>query len=165
MSRKLKQVSERHHTPVNAILVGTIIPFLFLLLVLVNPSKPIHILWFDYPANVNALYALVSFATSGIYLAFFLTVFGVFLARRRGWNPSGAFTLGKWAMPVTIGGGLYLLLMLLNIVWPSSLASGRAIFNYGWVTLLVMAIIVIIGAVYEALARPDRNVAKHRIER
>lgn len=158
----LKRISQRHHTPVNAILAGTIIPFLFLLLVLVNPSKPVHILWFDYPANVNALYALVSFATSGIYLAFFLTVFGAFVARLRGWRPQGSFTLGRWGMPVTIGGGLYLLLMLLNIVWPSPLSSGRALFNYGWVTLLVMTIIVGIGAVYEGLARPDRSVAQHR---
>jgi amino acid transporter len=163
-SGNIKKISESHHTPVNAILIGTIVPFLFLLLVLVNPSKPVHIGWFDYPANVNALYALVSFATSGIYLAFFLTVFGAFLARRRGWKPCGTFTLGKWGMPVTIGGALYLLLMLLNIVWPSSLTSGRAIFNYGWVTLLVMAVIVAIGIVCEAIARPDRNVAQHGIE-
>jgi amino acid transporter len=161
---KIKQVSQRHHTPVNAILVGTIIPFAFLLLVLVNPSRPIHVLWFDYPANVNALYALVSFATSGIYLAFLLTVFGAFLARSRGWKPNGTFTLGKWGMPVTVGGGLYLLLMLLNIVWPSSLTSGRAIFNYGWITLLVMIIIVTTGAAYEAIARPDRRIALHRTE-
>lgn len=161
-SGKIRKISTRHQTPVNAIVVGTIIPILFLLLVLVNPSKPVHILWFDYPANVNALYALVSFATSGIYLAFFLTVAGALFARRRGWKPSGAFTLGKWGVPVTIGGALYLLLMLLNIAWPSSLASGRAIFNYGWVTLLVMALIVVIGALYEAIARPDRGVARHR---
>ena len=163
-SAGIKKVSERHHTPVNAILVGTVVPFLFLLLVLVNPSKPVHILWFDYPANVNALYALVSFATSGIYLAFFLTVLGALIARRRGWNPSGVFTLGKWGVPVTIVGGLYLLLMLLNIVWPSPLGSGRAVFNYGWVTLLVMAVIVAAGAAYEAVARPDSSVARHRVE-
>jgi amino acid transporter len=164
-SAKVKKVSERHHTPVNAILIGTIVPFLFLLLVLVNPNKPVHILWFDYPANVNALYALVSFSTSGIYLAFFLTVFGALIARWRGWKPSGSFTLGKWGVPVTIAGAAYLLLMLLNIVWPSTLNSGRAVFNYGWVTLLVMAIIVGIGAAYETIARPDRNAAHHRIER
>jgi amino acid transporter len=133
-----------------------VIPFLFLLLVLVNPSKPVHVLWFDYPANVNALYALVSFATSGIYLAFFLTVLGGFVARVRGWVPSGVFRLGSWGVPVTIGGGIYLLLMLLNIVWPSALTSGRAVFNYGWVTLLVMAIILGMGAIYEAIARPTR---------
>jgi amino acid transporter len=163
-SDKVKKISERHHTPANAILIGTVVPFLFLLLVLVNPSKPVHILWFDYPANVNALYALVSFATSGIYLAFFLTVFGALIARMRGWKPSGSFTLGRWGVPVTIAGASYLLLMLLNIVWPSALDSGRAVFNYGWVTLLVMAIIVGFGAAYEAIARPDRNVSTHRIE-
>jgi amino acid transporter len=163
-SAQIKRVSERHRTPANAILVGTIVPFLFLLLVLINPSKPVHVLWFDYPANVNALYALVSFATSGIYLAFFLTVLGAFVARRRGWKPDGSFTLGRWGVPVTVGGGVYLLLMLIDIVWPSSLASGRAVFNYGWVTLLVMAIIVAAGAIYEAVARPDRSVGTHRIE-
>jgi amino acid transporter len=157
-SEKLRHVSPRQRTPANAILVGTIVPFLFLLLVLVNPSKPIRVLWSDYPARVNALYALVSFATSGIYLAFLLTVAGALVARARGWRPSGIFTLGRWSVPVTLGSGLYLALMLLDIVWPSALSSGRAIFNYGWVTLLVMALIVGAGALYEAFARPDRRM-------
>jgi len=161
-SEQFAAISPRHRTPVDAILIGTVVPFLFLLLVLINPSKPVHILWFDYPANVNALYALVSFATSGIYLAFFLTVLGALIARVRGWKPAGVFTLGKWGVPVTLGGALYLCLMLLDIVWPSSLSSGRAVFNYGWITLLVMVIIVAAGAIYEALARPDRRIAQHR---
>ena len=164
LSDRIKTISPRHQTPVNAISIGAIVPFLFLLLVLVNPSKPVHVLWFDYPANVNALYALVSFSTSGIYLAFFLTVLGAFVARMRGWKPSGSFTLGAWGLPVTVGGGLYLLVMLLNIVWPGALSGGRAVFNYGWITLLVMAVIVGLGALYEVAARPDRNVAKHRQE-
>ncbi len=164
-SNWLKQVSPRFKTPANAVLVGVVIPFLFMLLVLVNPSKPVNILWFTYPANVNALYALVSFGVSGIYLSFFLTVLGSFIARRRGWRPSGSFTLGKWGMPVTVTGLLYLGVMFVNICWPSSLASGRALFNYGWITLLIMAVIVIIGALYEVLARPDRRIAQHRIER
>ncbi len=165
LSAAIKTVSPRHHTPVNAIVVGTVVPFLFLLLVLVNPSKTVHILWFDYPANVNALYALVSFATSGIYLAFFLTVLGAFVARRRGWKPTGVFTLGKWGVPVTTIGAAYLFFMLMNIVWPGPLAGGRAVFDYGWVTLLVMAVIVAAGAAYEALARPDRSIARHSLER
>jgi amino acid transporter len=157
-SRTLKQVTPTHKTPRNAILVATIVPFLFLLLVLVNPSKNVHVLWFYYPAHVNALFALVSFATSGIYLSFFLTVLGSFVAKRRGWKPSGPFTLGKWSTPVTLAGGIYLFLMLLNIVWPSSLSSGRGVlFNYGWITLIVMAIIVIIGGLYEGLSRPDKK--------
>jgi amino acid transporter len=163
-ARVLKKVTAKHRTPRNAILVATIIPFAFLLLVLVNPSKPVHVLWFYYPAQVNALFALVSFATSGIYLSFFLTVLGSFIAERRGWKPSGQFTLGKWSTPVTVAGGIYLLLMLLNIVWPSSLSSGRGVlFNYGWITLLVMFIIVVIGGLYEALARPDRKPNQERL--
>ncbi len=160
----VKKVSPRFKTPANAIAIGVVVPFLFMLLVLVNPTTPIHILWFTYPANVNALYALVSFAVSGIYLSFFLTVLGAFIARLRGWRPSGSFKLGRWGVPVTVTGMAYLLIMLVNIVWPSSLASGRALFNYGWITLLVMFVIVAIGAIYESIARPDRQVAKHRIE-
>jgi amino acid transporter len=157
-SSKICSISRRYRTPANAILIGTIVPFLFLLLVLVNPSKPVRLLWFDYPAHVNALYALVSFATSGIYLAFFLTVLGALIARVRGWKPAGPFRLGGWGVPVTIGGALYLILMLANIVWPSPLSSGRAVFNYGWVTLMVMLLIVAIGAAYEAIARPRLKV-------
>jgi amino acid transporter len=156
-SNWVRRISARHRTPVNAILIGTVIPFLFLLLVLINPSKPVHILWFDYPANVNALYALVSFATSGIYLAFLLTVLGALVARRRGWKPSGTFTLGRWGLAITIAGALYLFAMLLNIVWPSALGSGRAIFNYGWVTLLVMAIIIALGAFYDVLRTASKR--------
>jgi amino acid transporter len=146
----IRQISPRHRTPINAILIGTVVPFLFLLLVLINPSKPVHMLWFDYPANVTALYALVSFATSGIYLAFLLTVGGALIARVRGWRPAGVFTLGRWGTPVTIGGAFYLLAMLVNIVWPSALSSGRAVFNYGWVTLLVMLVIAALGILCEA---------------
>ena len=65
-------------------------------------------------------------------------------------------------MPITIAGSLYLLLMLVNIVWPSSLSSGRAVFNYGWVTLGVMVVIVAAGAIFEAIARPGlRSIANN----
>ncbi len=164
-SKALRKVSAKHKTPVNAIATGVVVPFLFLLLVLVNPSHTVHILWFDYPANINALYALVSFGVSGIYLSFFLTVLGAFIARRRGWEPSGTFKLGKWGVPVTVGAMIYLGFMLINIVWPSAITSGRALFNYGWVTLLVMLLIVVVGALYEGFARPDREVSEHRIEK
>ncbi|MBV8245653.1 MAG: amino acid permease, partial [Candidatus Eremiobacteraeota bacterium] len=159
-SGAIRKISARHHTPVNAILIGTVIPFLFLLLVLVNPNTNVHVLWFEYPAKINALYALVSFATSGIYLAFFLTVFGALLARFRGWRPRGAFTLGAWGMPTTICAATYLFLMLVNIVYPSPLGSGRALFNYGWVTLLVMLIIVAAGGLYGLVARPGRRAPR-----
>jgi amino acid transporter len=61
-----------------------VVTMLFVLLEFISPSHVVHILWFDYPANTNALVSLVSFATSGIYLSFFLTVVGAAIARARG---------------------------------------------------------------------------------
>ncbi len=158
----VRRISPRFHTPVNALLVGAIVPVLFALLVNVNPSKDVHILWFTFPAGINALTALVSFGVSGIYLSFLLTVIGSMIARSRGWVPEGAFRLGRWAWPVSILAAVYLGLMLVNIVAPTGLTSPRgALFNFDWVTLVVVLVIIIVGAVYFAVARPDRRLEAH----
>ena len=75
--------------------------------------------------------------------------------------PEGSFRLGKWGWTVCIVAALYLGLMLLNVVVPTGLSSGRALFNLDWITLLVMTIIALIGALYFFIARPDRKVASH----
>jgi hypothetical protein len=51
--------------------------------------------------------------------------------------------------------------MLLNVVVPTGLTSGRALFNLDWITLLVMVVIALVGAIYFLIARPDRKVAAH----
>lgn len=155
-----RRVSPRFHTPVNALIIAALVPILFTLLVNVNPSKNVHILWFEFPAGINALTALVSFGVSGIYLSFLLTVIGSMIARARGWQPQGAFRLGRWGWPVSILAAAYLGLMLINIVYPSGLASPRgALFNFDWITLVVMLALLIIGGLYFVIARPDRRVA------
>jgi amino acid transporter len=98
---------------------------------------------------------------SGIYLSFLLTVIAAWVARARGWVPEGRFTLGRWGMTVTVIATLYLGLMLVNVVLPSGLDSPRAYFNTDWITLLVMFLIAVVGAVYFFLARPDRGVRHH----
>jgi hypothetical protein len=75
--------------------------------------------------------------------------------------PEGSFRLGKWGWTVCIIAALYLGLMLLNVVVPTGLSSGRALFNLDWITLLVMTIIAAMGALYFFIARPDRKVASH----
>ena len=126
-----------------------------------SPSKDKHIWFVTYPANVNGLFALISFAVSGIYLSFLLTVVGAIIARRRGWVPQGTFQLGKWGWTVSIIAVAYLGLMLANVVVPTGLTSGRGLFNYDWITLLVMVVIALVGAIYFVIARPDRNVQRH----
>jgi amino acid transporter len=147
-SRTLRKISPRFRTPVAAVLVATVLPVLFALLARATPSKPVHILFFTYPAKVNALFILVSFATSGIYLSFQMVVLAALIARIRGWRPRG-FNLGAWAYPVYIIGMIYGVGMLINIIFPSALSTPRAeLFNYGWMTLVVMFVILVIGAVF-----------------
>ena len=49
----------------------------------------------------------------------------------------------------------------MNVVVPTGLSSGRALFNLDWITLLVMVIIAVVGAAYFLIARPDRKVGQH----
>ncbi len=157
----LSRVNSRFRTPVNALLAGAVISVLFVLLVYYQPSKNVELGFITYPANVTALYSLISFAVSGIYLSFLLAVIAAIIARSRGWVPEGAFRLGKWGWTVTIIAALYLGLMLLNVVVPTGLTSGRALFNLDWITLLVMVVIAFVGAIYFVIARPDRKVGQH----
>jgi amino acid transporter len=154
-------VNSRFKTPVNALLAGAVISLAFVFLVYYSPKHNVHIWFVTYPANLNALFALVSFAVSGIYLSFFLTVIGAMIARGRGWVAEGDFRLGKWGWPVLIIAASYLGLMLINVIYPSGLSSGRELFNYDWITLGVMGVIAVVGAIVFLIMRPDRNVARH----
>ena len=157
----LSSVNKRFRTPVNALLVGAVISLLFVFLVYYSPSKNVDIWFITYPANINALLSLISFGVSGIYLSFLLTVIGAIVARSRGWVPEGTFKLGRWGWTVSIIAAAYLGLMLLNVVVPTGLTSARGLFNYDWITLSVMVIIAVVGAIYFLAARPDRKVAAH----
>ena len=157
----VSRVNRRFKTPVNALLLGAVITVLFALLVYINPGSNYHIWFVTYPAHVNALTALVSFGVSGIYLSFLLTVIGAIVARARGWKPEGAFRLGKWAWPVLIVAAGYLGAMFVNVIYPSGLTSARATFNIDWITLFIIFIIAVVGALYLLIGRPDKNVEKH----
>ncbi len=160
-SRWISRVHPRFGTPVNALIGGTVITVLFMLLVFASPAHDKHFLFITYPGGVNALVALVSFGVSGIYLSFLMTVIAALVARRRGWVPAGRFTMGRWGMTVNVIAVVYLGLILIDVVLPTGLSSPRAFFNLDWITLVVMAIIFIVGAVYFLIARPDRGVRHH----
>ncbi|HTR95643.1 MAG TPA: APC family permease [Trebonia sp.] len=157
----IASVHPKFKTPVNALLSGAVVTVLFVLFVFATPTHDMKILWFTYPANTSALVSLVSFGTSGIYLSFFLTVLGVGIARARGWVPEGKFQLGRWAWPVTIVGGVYLLLMFINMVAPTGLASPRGMFNLDWITLLVMVIVFLVGAIVFIASRGGKEIDQH----
>jgi amino acid transporter len=158
----ISRVSPRHKMPANALIVGTIVTVLFVLLTFISPTHNVHLGFITYPANTNVLVSLVSFGVSGIYLSFLMTVVAAAVARARGWIPQGSFRLGRWAWVVNIAAIVYLGLMFANVIAPTGLSSPRGYFNLDWITLAVMVIIAIVGAVYFIVARPDRKgVSKH----
>jgi amino acid transporter len=163
-SRWLSAVHPRFKTPVNALVAGSIVTALFVLLVFASPNHDVKFGFITYPANVNVLVSLVSFGVSGIYLSFLLTVIGAIVARRRGWVAEGQFQLGRWAWPVTVIAAAYLALMLLNVVLPTGLTSPRGYFNLDWITLMVMLTVTVVGVVVFLLARPERGVRQHLID-
>jgi hypothetical protein len=79
----------------------------------------------------------------------------------RGWVPEGKFRLGRWAWPVIIVAGLYLLVMLINVVAPTGLSSPRAYFNIDWITLIVMIIVFLVGIVLFALSKGGKEIDSH----
>jgi amino acid transporter len=157
----LSTVHARFKTPVNALLSGAVVTALFVLLEFASPAHDVKIGFITYPANTNVLVSLVSFGVSGIYLSFLLTVLGVVVARLRGWVPAGRFRLGRWAWPVTIVAGLYLLAMLVNVVAPTGVSSPRAYFNLDWITLLVMFVVFVVGLIFFLAARGGRSLSEH----
>jgi amino acid transporter len=157
----LSTVHARFKTPVNALLSGAVVTALFVLLEFASPAHDVKIGFITYPANTNVLVSLVSFGVSGIYLSFLLTVLGVVVARLRGWVPAGRFRLGRWAWPVTIIAGLYLLAMLVNVVAPTGVSSPRAYFNLDWITLLVMFVVFVAGLIFFLAARGGRSLSEH----
>ena len=149
----------RFKTPVNALLSGAVVTVLFVLLVFASPTHNVHILWFTYPANTNVLVSLVSFGVSGIYLSFFLTVIGAGVAPGARLGAGGQVPARQWAWPVIIVAGAL----------PAGHAdqrgradraelAARRYFNLDWITLIVMIIVFIVGAVLFALARGGREI-------
>jgi len=160
-SSLLARVNRRFKTPTNALLGGAVVTFLFVLLVFYSPTHDVHLGFITYPANINALVALVSFGVSGIYLSFLLAVLAAIISRARGWIPEGRFTLGRWGWPIYVLAGLYLAAMLVNVVIPTGIASPRGYFNLDWITLLVIAIVAVVGAILFLIRRPDRLLGRH----
>ena len=109
--------------------------------------------------STKALTSIVSFAILGIYLGFQMVVLAALRARLKGWEPSGAFTLGRWGMPVTVAALTYGVLTMINIAWPR---TPEAPWYDNYLVALSAVVGVGIGAVYLLIARPhERSDARH----
>ncbi|PWV58853.1 APC family permease [Plasticicumulans acidivorans] len=91
------------HVPPYALLVACVLPMGMVVLSLLSES---------------ALLKMVSWASLGIYIAFQMVVLAALRARLRGWQPSGAFRLGAWGLPVNLAALAYGVCAITVIAWP-----------------------------------------------
>jgi hypothetical protein len=54
--------------------------------------------------------------------------------------------------------------MLVNVVLPSGIGSGRAYFNLDWITLLVMAVVTVAGIIVYFAAHGGREISAHIVD-
>jgi amino acid transporter len=100
----------------------------------------------------DALLKVISFAAAGIYIAFQLVVLAALIARRRGWVPTGKFTLGRWGYAVNVAAFIYGVGGALNLAWPRQVEG--ASWTDEWIVVIGCAIIVGTGLLYMVLGRP-----------
>lgn len=135
-SRLLSRFSARVHVPPYALLLAGIVPATIISLSALSE---------------DALTKIVSFSILGIYLAFQMVVLAALRARLRGWVPSGAYRLGRWALPINTMALLYGVAAIVNIAWPRT-PDAPWYDNYG--VLLSGVFVVGSGLVYMLFARP-----------
>lgn len=138
-SSKLRYFLPHRHVPPYAMVVGAVVPAVIIL---------------GSVVSTKALTSIISFATLGIYLGFQMVVLAALRARLKGWRPSGAFTLGRWGLPVTAAALSYGVLAMVNMAWPRT--PGVPWYD-NWIVALSAALGTGIGAVYMVAARPHDN--------
>ena len=135
-NQALCTLSPRTKVPVASLIVAGIVPATFAAVGYFLP---------------NAIATIINSAAIGIYVAFQMVVVAALIARVRGWQPSGKFTLGAWGWPVNLAALVYGVAATINMAWPR---QPDAPWYINWSMTLMVAVIMGVGAVYMLIGRP-----------
>jgi amino acid transporter len=138
-SRVLRYFMPHRHVPPYAMIVGAVVPAIIIL---------------GSVVSTKALTSIISFATLGIYLGFQMVVLAALRARLKGWQPSGAFRLGTWGLPVTASALAYGIAAMVIMAWPR---TPDVPWYDNWIVALSAALGTGVGLVYLVLAKPYRR--------
>ncbi len=151
-SRKLAAFNTKMHVPHNALAVVAILPAAIIVGSLLLEE---------------ALTAMVSFGTIGIYIGFQMVVLAALRARMKGWQPAGKFKLGAWAYPVNLLALAWGIIVIVNIAWPRATGGGWA---EDYLLLTTTAGVIAIGWIYMLTSKaymrgdaPAGDAARRRI--
>jgi amino acid transporter len=137
-SRPLSTVSKRFHMPPGAVLVATVIPALITLMPTATVAR------------------IITFAVVGIYISFQIVVLAALIARQRGWQATGAFSLGAKGMWINLAAFIYGVsaIVILSIKTP---AYGSGFFDR-WLVPISAAIVAAVGLAYLFIFKPKATV-------
>ncbi|WP_261949448.1 MULTISPECIES: amino acid permease [unclassified Rhodococcus (in: high G+C Gram-positive bacteria)] len=129
-ARHLKKFDAKRAVPPFALLLAGAVPCLVLLL-----SK----------FSEDAFSKILNFSALGIYIAFQMVVLAALRARLKGWVPAGAYSLGKWGLPVNIAALAYGIVAMINMAWPRN--PGTPWYD-NYIVLLSGVTVLVLGLLY-----------------
>ena len=135
-SKYLSRMSRGHHVPATALVVMGAIP----------AAIALSALWLQ-----DAIATIISFAALGIYVSFQMIVFAALLARAKGWQPAGPYTLRGWGWAVNVLALLYGVSAIVNILWPRAPKEPWYV-DYGM--LVTTVAVMVAGGFYMVIAKP-----------
>lgn len=125
----------KNSVPDNAMVISCLLPLLVCVWVYFQPDN---------------LSRITAFAVIGIYISFQMVVLAALRQRLNGWKPAGEWSIGGWGMIVNI---LALAYGLAGI-WLLSQPAESSNFIDRWTVLIGLAVVVVTGLIYMAIARP-----------
>ncbi|GAB3893864.1 hypothetical protein GCM10027612_44120 [Microbispora bryophytorum subsp. camponoti] len=124
-------------------------------------------------ASPEAFLAIGTTCIVLLYLAYAMVTGPLLLQRLRGGWRGGApggfaedgsrlFSMGRWGLPVNALAFCYGLAMMVNLAWPRTevYAPITGHWFFQWFTLLFLAAVVALGALYRRLRRPAAGLAR-----
>lgn len=125
----------KNSVPDNAMIVSCLLPVLICVWVYFQPDN---------------LARITAFAVIGIYISFQMVVLAALRQRLKGWKPAGEWSVGNWGMLVNVLALAYGLCGIWLLAQPAESVS----FIDRWTVLVGLAVVVLSGLGYMALARP-----------
>lgn len=125
----------KNSVPDNAMIVSCLLPVIICVWVYFQPDN---------------LSRITAFAVIGIYISFQMVVLAALRQRLKGWKPAGEWSVGAWGMLVNVLALAYGLCGIWLLAQPAESSS----FIDRWTVLVGLAIVVVSGLLYMALARP-----------
>lgn len=125
----------KNSVPDNAMIVSCLLPVTICVWVYFQPDN---------------LARITAFAVIGIYISFQMVVLAALRQRLKGWKPAGEWSVGGWGMLVNVMALAYGLCGIWLLAQPAESSS----FIDRWTVLVGLAVVVVSGLMYMALARP-----------